>query len=124
MCFVFVFICALFMVSEFVLMSVLLTGFFLASGCLCCSGCVGCCDFCLICDACSWRCSFMGSNIFEKMLDLFKIYALKHTEVTIYLTILLQERIVIVYQIVPSRISSQIIGYLMLLCNVYAPIQF
>ena len=57
-------------------------------------------------------------------MDLFKIYALKHTEVTIYLTILLQERTVILYQIAPARISSQITGYLILLYNVYAPIQF
>ena len=65
-----------------------------------------------------------GFKIFSKLLDLFKIYALKHTEVTIYLTILLQERTVILYQIAPSRISSQITGYFMLLYNVYAPIQF
>ena len=43
-------------------------------------------------------------NIIE---TLFKIYALKHT---IYLTILLQERIVLLYQIAASRISYQIIG--------------
>ena len=64
-------------------------------------------------------------NILETFgLDLFKIYARKHTEVTIYLTILLQERTVILYQIAPSRISSQITGYFMLLYNVYAPIPF
>ena len=38
-----------------------------------------------------------------------------------YLTILLQERTVIVYQIAPPRISSQITVYFMLLYNVYAP---
>ena len=35
------------------------------------------------------------------------------------LTILLQERTVILYQIAPSRISSLITGYFMLLYNVY-----
>ena len=57
-------------------------------------------------------------------LDLFRIYALKHTGVIIYLTILLQERTVILYQIAPSQISSQITVFFMLLYNVYAPIQF
>ena len=54
-----------------------------------------------------------GFIIFEKLLDLFKIYALKHTEAIIYLTILLQERIVTIYQIALSQTSSQIIGYFM-----------
>ena len=47
-----------------------------------------------------------------------------HRRVIIYLTILLQERTVILYQIAPSRISSQITVFFMLLYNVYAPIQF
>ena len=64
-----------------------------------------------------------GFIIILKLLDLFKIYALKHTGVTIYLTILLQERTVILYQIAPSRISSQTTVYFMLLYNVYAPIR-
>ena len=59
-----------------------------------------------------------GFIIFNKLLDLFKIYALKNTEVTIYLTILLQEMTVILYQIALSRILSQITGYFMLLYNV------
>ena len=59
--------------------------------------------------------SASGFIIFLKLMDLFKIYELKHTKVIIYLIILLQDRIVILYQISPSRISSQIIGY---------PIQF
>ena len=62
-----------------------------------------------------------GFIIFYKLLDLFKIYTLKHTGVTIYLTILLQERTVILYQIAPSRISSQITVYFMLIYIVYAP---
>ena len=41
-------------------------------------------------------------NILETF-GFFKIYALKHTRVTIYLTILLQERTVILYQIAQSR---------------------
>ena len=63
-------------------------------------------------------------NILETFGFVQNIYALKHTGVTIYLTILLQERTVILYQIAPSRISSQITVYFMLLYNVYAPIQF
>ena len=64
---------------------------------------------------------------FYNILETFgfvQIYTLKHTGVIIYLTILLQGRTVILYQIAPSRISSQITVFFMLLYNVYAPIQF
>ena len=54
-----------------------------------------------------------------RVYHVFPAIQMKHTEVTIYLTILLQERTVILYQIAPSRISSQITGYFMLLYNVY-----
>ena len=51
-------------------------------------------------------------------MDLFKIYIQKHTEAILYLTILSLERIIILYQTLPSRTLFPIIEHFTLHCNI------
>ena len=62
-------------------------------------------------------------NILETFGFVLNICTEKHRSHHL-LDYIIKERAVILYQIAPSRISSPIIWYFMLLYNLYAPIRF